>query len=329
MSIRTGLIPIPRWLQNAVGIALTTGIALAAVGAVALPPFFRSLRPGASTGTASAAGRAERAWQAAADAIARAKVAEHLIPDTTAARREALLGAEMSPLVTTLGSIEAKRLTMSPKWAGAIVEQLVSKGVGRDDVVAAAFSGSFPALNLAVISACQAIGARLIAVSSVTASTWGANEPGFTWPEMEARLIAEGTMRAASVAVSPGGSGDRARDLDPDAQRLAHAIAARMAGRLGATLLEPATLHDAIESRLAVFDRSRNGRLIAAFINVGGTEASLGDSTAILTIASGWVPAGVFDESPDRGLVARMAERGVPVLHVLNVRELAARWGIL
>jgi poly-gamma-glutamate system protein len=333
MSIRTGLICVPRWLQTAVGVALTTGIALVAVGAVALPQFFRALRPqtanGAATVTAAVTRQAEAAWQASADAIAHAKVAAHLIPDTPVARREALIGAEVTPLVTTLGSIEAKRLTLSPRWAGVIAEQFVVKGIGRDDVVAASFSGSFPALNLAVVSACQAIGARLIAVSSVTASTWGANQPGFTWPEMEVLLVEGGTMVPVSVAVSAGGSGDRARDLDADAQRLARTIARRTADRLGAALVEPLDLRDAIEARLALFDRRRNGRPIAAYVNVGGTEASLGSSTAILKIASGWVPAGAFDPSPDRGLVARMAERGIPVLHLLNVRDLAARWGLL
>jgi len=44
--------------------------------------------------------QAEAAWQAAADAIAQAKVAARLIPDTAAARREALLGAERRLLLT-------------------------------------------------------------------------------------------------------------------------------------------------------------------------------------------------------------------------------------
>jgi poly-gamma-glutamate system protein len=329
MSIRTGLIRVPRWLQTAVGVALTTGIALVAFGFAALPTFFRALHPDAGPVAAAITDRAERSWAASAGIIADAKIAAGLLPDTPAARREALLGDEVTPLVTTLGSIEAKRLTLSPRWAGVIAAQLAAKGVRRGDVVAASLSGSFPALNLAVVSACEAIGASLVAVSSVTSSTWGANQPGFTWPEIEARLAAAGTLRAVSVAVSAGGSEDRALDLDDDGRRLASGIAEHSARTLGAVLLEPASLSEAIDARLEAFDRHRARRPIAAFINVGGTEASLGTSTAILKVSSGWIPPVPFDTSPGRGLVARMVERGVPVLHLLNVRELAARWGLL
>jgi poly-gamma-glutamate system protein len=146
---------------------------------------------------------------------------------------------------------------------------------------------------------------------------------------MEALLVEGGEMVPVSVAVSAGGAGDRALDLDEKGRLLALGIAERSAGRLGAVLLAPASLSEAIDARLAVFDRHRNGRAIAAFINVGGTEASLGSSTAILKVTSGWVPPATFDTSPGRGLVARMVERGVPVLHLLNVRDLAARWGLL
>ena len=82
-------------------------------------------------------------------------------------------------------------------------------------------------------------------------------------------------------------------------------------------------------SNSACTTAARGGRPIAAFVNVGGTEAALGRSSAILKVKSGWLAKVPFDASPGRGLVARMVEQGVPVLHVLNVRDLAVRWGIL
>jgi len=196
-------------------------------------------------------------------------------------------------------------------------------------VAAASFSGSFPGLNLAVMCAAQALGVELVAASSVTASSWGATDPGFTWPELESRLVAGGLLRRASAAVSPGGDGDLALGLDEGGRALAREIAVRCARRLQARLIEPADFESAIRIRLEVFDAARAGRPIAAFINVGGTEAALGRSTAILKVRNGWLPPVPFDVAPDRGLVARMVEQGVPVLHVLNVRDLASRWGIL
>jgi len=48
----------------------------------------------------------------------------------------------------------------------------------------------------------------------------------------------------------------------------------------------------------------------------------------VLRLRSGFIPGVPFDFSPSRGLMARFAERGVPVLTLLNVRDLAVRWGV-
>ncbi len=239
-----------------------------------------------------------------------------------------MIGEEVTPLVTTLGALEAKRISTNPEWARALTMRMARAGVGAGDVVAAGFSGSFPALNLSVIAACQSLRADLVAVSSVTASSWGANQPGFTWPEMEARMVRAGITRRASVAVSMGGAGDRALDLEPDARALAQRLQQEAAAALEAVALVPATLSDSIDRRLALYQRSAGRRRIALYVNVGGTEPSLGRSAVILRLRSGLLPGVPFDFSPSRGLVARYAERGVPVLVLLNVRDLAVRWGV-
>jgi len=320
MSTRTAMIRLPPWIPTAVGVLLTTGLVVLAVGAVTIPRWLAPRAARTAEGREAAGDRAAMLWRHAVQEIARAK---------GVAAGEALIGTELTPLVTTLGEIEAKRLSASPAWPRILTSQIHGAGIKAGDVVAASFSGSFPGLNIAVMSACQALDIRLIAVSSVTASSWGATDAGFTWPEMEARLVAAGVLRRATVAVSAGGSGDRALDLEPDGRHLAREIAVRSARALGARLLEPASFSEAVRARLAVFDEQRAGRPLAAFINVGGTEASLGQSPAILRLANGWLKPVSFDSSPLRGLVARMAERGVPVLHLLNVRDLAFRWGVL
>jgi len=81
MSIRTGLIGVPRWMHTALGVALTTGIAVVAFGLAALPPFFRTLRPDVEPSAAAIAARAEQLWMASADVIADAKIAAGLMPD--------------------------------------------------------------------------------------------------------------------------------------------------------------------------------------------------------------------------------------------------------
>lgn len=320
MSVRRGLIVLPASVQALVGVLLTTGLTVFAIVGATLPRWLATGRSHAPPAIERAAADAGRLWLRAAGEIARAR---------GVAQDDALIGSELTPLVTTLGEIEAKRVSASPAWAPALVRELRRAGIHEGDVVTASFSGSFPGINLALMSACQALGATLVAASSVTASSWGATDPDFTWPEIEARLVEAGILRGATVVVSAGGEGDRALDLDEEGRSLARAIAARSASRLGARLIEPATFGEAIRARLQAYDAARGARPIAAFVNVGGTQASLGLSPAILRVRNGWLEPVPFDLSRGRGLVARMVERGVPVLHMLNVRDLALRWGLL
>ena len=238
------------------------------------------------------------------------------------------LGDELTSLTTTLGSLEAKRTSASPDWARVLTLKLHEAGVRSGSVVAAGCSGSFPALNLALACACQALDADLVAVSSVTASTWGANQPGFTWPEIESKLVSAGIIRPGSVAISMGGEGDQALELEPETRPLVRGIQQTSAAALGAGILSPESLRDAVDKRLEVYQRHARGRHIVLYVNVGGTEASLGASAASFRLASGFIAAKPFDLAPSRGVIARFAEEGVPTLSLLHVEGLALRWGL-
>lgn len=244
------------------------------------------------------------------------------------ANRAALVGAELTPLVTTLGHFDAKWLSTDPRWAPALVRELASHGVVGGAVVAASFSGSFPGLNLSLMAACRALGARLVAVSSVTASTWGANEPGFTWPEMEALVVDAGVLPAASVAIGIGGSRDAGRDLEPEAQVVARRIQRDVARRLRAEALETTTLAGAISARMAAYDRALAGQGPAVYVNIGGNHASLGGARAALRHAEGWHLETAGDGSPSSGTIGIYAARCVPILNLLNVMSLAREWGL-
>jgi poly-gamma-glutamate system protein len=240
-----------------------------------------------------------------------------------------LLGADVTPLTTTLGNLEAKRLATNPEWARILVVRLGRAGLRKGDVVAAGFSGSFPGLNLALSAACQSSGVRLMAISSVTASSWGANQPGFTWPEIEERLVLAGVLQPVTIAVTVGGAGDRGFDLEVEARAAAQEIAGKVAVQMRVPLLQPAGFEQAVEMRLDAYEKASRGVLVSLYANVGGTEASLGRSPAVLKLRNGFLPGVPFDFSPWRGVMARYAERGIPVLTLLNVRDLALRWGIL
>lgn len=275
------------------------------------------------------AAAAERLMLEAEATVLAAKRQAGIVTDPTAGvDYSGLIGSELTPLVTTLGNLEAKRTATNPMWAAVLTRQLSAAGIGRGDLMAASFSGSFPGLNLAVMAAAHALDADLAAVSSVTASTWGANQPGFTWPEIESRLVASGLLPRASIAVTTGGDGDRALDLPPEGRDAAVTIRDRSARRLGVPALHPASFEEAVRERIWAYRRAANGRPIALYINVGGATASLGQSTAVLRLRSGFISPGPFDRSKERGVMARFAEQGVKVLTLLNIRDLALRWGI-
>jgi poly-gamma-glutamate system protein len=283
-------------------------------------------------GRAVPAGRVEAAERLMRDAEAllrREKAREGIEADVQAgADPTGLIGGELTPLVTTLGSLEAKRTAANPVWAAVLARELAARGIVKGDLLAAGFSGSFPGLNLAVLAAARTLGADVAAISSVTASTWGANQPGFTWPEMEVRVVRAGLLPRASIAITAGGEGDLALDLEPDARGQAWAIRDACARELGVPAMSPTDARDAIARRMAAYRRAANGRRIAMYVNVGGTAASLGASGAVLRLRSGFLPPLPFDRSDDRGVMARFAEQGVPILTLLNIRDLALRWGV-
>ena len=263
-----------------------------------------------------------------AEALIRAAKADDAVPAEASGDVSGLIGSEWTPLVTTMGTLEAKRTATDPLWASVLTRRLATDGIGRGDLIAVGFSGSFPGLDLAVMAAAHELGAGLVAVSSVTASTWGANQPGFTWPEIECRVVRSGLLPPASAAVTTGGDDDNGMGLEPDAKALAARIRDQSASCLGAAALRPTDYRDAVDERLSLYRRAAGGRRIALYVNVGGASASLGRSPAVLRLRSGFLPPIPFDRSDDRGVMARFAEQHVRVLTLLNVRDLALRWGI-
>jgi poly-gamma-glutamate system protein len=313
-------------------------IGLAAAATMMLRPAGFAITPRTTTGRAESARHARGGVESRAiaamrtmreaEAIIRSAKAKAGVGAEVAGDFSGLIGSEWTPLVTTLGSLEAKRTATNPLWAAVLTRRLSDEGIGPGDVIAAGFSGSFPGLNLAVMAAAHVLGAEVDAVSSVTASTWGANQPGFTWPEIECRVVRSGLLPRASVAVTSGGDDDNARDLEPDARAAAGRIRDAAAVCLGAVALRPSDLRDAILRRFSTYRRAANGRPIALYVNVGGTSASLGRSIAVLRLRSGFAFPIPFDRSEDRGVMARFADERIRILTLLNIRDLAIRWGV-
>ncbi len=240
--------------------------------------------------------------------------------------RTGFIGVRYSPLTTTLGDLAAKRTTTNPNMAALLVRLLYEAGAERGDAIAIGASGSFPALIVATLAAAHAMGLRPILICSLGASQWGANDPRFTWLEIEDCLVAAGvfpeTYRA--VAVSLGGDRDAALELDLEVR---DALVAAIASR-GARFLYESDLERNVAERVRTYDAHAEGRRIAVFVGIGGNWADIGEDPTVLALQPGLNLLTVVPEDPRRGVALVMASAGIPLIHLLNMRGLTTRYGL-
>ncbi|MEA3443416.1 MAG: poly-gamma-glutamate system protein [Bacteroidota bacterium] len=236
----------------------------------------------------------------------------------------ALIGQEYTLTTTDRGYIEAKLSSTNPNFAAVIVQLLKDAGVEKNDNVAVAMTGSFPALNISVLSALKALGLKPIIITSVGASNFGANDPYFTWLDMENILYESNIFSTRSVAASMGGGGDLGRGLSPKGRDLiVEAIE-----RNNVKLIKEEYLENTIAKRMEIYKEAGRGQPIKAFINVGGGIASLGN-----TVNGKIIPAGLTEllprsNFPVRGVMIQMGQDQIPIIHLLNINQLLTKYGL-
>jgi poly-gamma-glutamate system protein len=238
--------------------------------------------------------------------------------------RTGLIGLETSPITTSLGSLEAKRTTTNPEFAGLVVRLLNEAGVRKGNTVAIGASGSFPALLIATLSAARAMGLEALVISSLGASEWGANIPAFNLLDIDECLQKANFLDVRPIAFAVGGDEDVGRDMSPEGREL---LRARIGGS-GIPFIEKADLRANVEERLRLYEEAAHGRPIKAFVNIGGSWANIGTNAEVLRLRPGLV-RDVFVPPPgERGVLQAMAAKKIPVIHLLNIKGLAERYGL-
>ncbi len=232
------------------------------------------------------------------------------------------IGVEYSILTTTNGHLDSKQLATLPGWASWLVRGLALRGFYPNADVAVSFSGSFPALNIAVLAALQELGADVKGISSIGASSWGANEIGFSWPEMEALLREEGVLKVSSSAVTLGGTGDHGAEWGD----YLHQLALKAVKRSNLPLLQPVNLRDAVKKRMFFYEYPEK---YVCYINVGGGQAAIGGGAKPRFTYGGWYYDPLELKGDPAGVMDRFLEAGIPVVHFLNLEELNSRYNIV
>jgi len=234
-----------------------------------------------------------------------------------------LIGVWMSPVTSVYGNLQAKQTSANPNFAALVARMLAQAGIRPGDTVAVGLSGSFPALNVCAITACEESGAVPVIVSGAASSQWGANQPDWMWPDMEAALFQAGLLAHRSSAASIGGASDGGLSLDPEGRRLAREAITRN----NLHVIEEPTLDKAVQARMEIY--LAHGRKPRAYINVGGSSASVGSPADKRLPDPGLnlEPPEPADFAQD-SVMRRFSEAGVPIIHISDLKELAQREGL-
>jgi poly-gamma-glutamate system protein len=239
-------------------------------------------------------------------------------------RLDALVGQQFSLITTEIGVFETKVVGANPNFAAVAVDLLSKAGVGKGDLVAVSFTGSDPGANTAVLCACEALGATPITITAIGSSWWGANDPEFTWPDMETLLNKKGIVHSRPIAASFGGINDVAVGLSQVGQELMRTAA----NRNGLPVIHEDNLQTSVAKRFAAYQGAASGKKYAAYVNVGDGVGSLGDAENGTLIHNGLNRLLPLQNYPARGVVHLMNAAGAPVIHVYDIPALSREYGL-
>ena len=218
--------------------------------------------------------RASKTALAAFDAIKAERIARgHILDPTIDPAQSGLVGMAMSEVTSNSGHLGAKRTSVNPNFAAVAVHLLDRAGVEEGDSVAVGLSGSFPAINICILAALEAMGVEPVVISSASASQWGANLPDLLWLDMERLLVEKRILSTRSIAASMGGVEDRGIGMSKEGKRL---IVEAIENRSRIPRLQPRNYDDSLEQRMLLYEEWSGNETYAAYINVGGGATSVG-----------------------------------------------------
>ncbi|WP_246053057.1 poly-gamma-glutamate system protein [Leptospira semungkisensis] len=234
-----------------------------------------------------------------------------------------LIGEFFTPVTSNLGVLRAKQISINPNFAALVLDYLIKAGVQKGDTVAVAFSGSFPALNICVYAAAKVLDLRVVSISSLSSSQWGANDPEFLWVDMERELEKRNILPYRSLALSLGGVEDRALGIPKEGISFLE----RAALRNSKPLLKSSSYSDSLEERRRLYESVLPISQYKAYINVGGGTVSVGSKSGSREFVPGLnLKLPIVSKSRD-SLMKDFSKEGVPVLHLVSIESIAKENG--
>ncbi|MDK2866398.1 MAG: hypothetical protein PWP51_1364 [Clostridiales bacterium] len=233
-----------------------------------------------------------------------------------------MLGEPFNGMTTSLGELEAKRTTANPAMGALAVRLFHEAGIESGDRVGLGFSGSFPAMNIAVLAAADVMNLEVIPITSVGASTYGANNTALTFPEMMHQLYLEGLISTDSAIVTMGGDYDTGANMMPeDAETIRQRLKTG-----GYPFYEESDLAKNVRMRMQYYGD------IQALVIVGGNVTSAGTTADALTLGQGLLLPSVltYETAPstDDGVIQYALADNIPVIYYLNIKKIVDSYGM-
>jgi len=232
-----------------------------------------------------------------------------------------LIGEKQTLITTDRGSLTAKLTSLNPNMAAVIVELFKDARLQAGDRVAMSCTGSFPSINIAVMSAAKTLDLDLVMITSVGASMFGATSPVFTWLDMETLLNEKEIFPYKSVAASLGGGRDLGRGLN----RTGRDLILEAISRNNVDLVQTNSLEQNITEKMKILNSYGS---IDLYVNVGGGLSSLGNSINGRLIGPGYHRHINIKNIPLKGTMFLFADEGDPIIHLLDIEALAEKYGL-
>ncbi len=233
-----------------------------------------------------------------------------------------MIGIPFSPITTIVVSPKAKIPTINPNWGAVMIDLYKKAGLKKGDSIAVGFTGSYPALNLATLAAAEVMDIKVIGISGVTASNWGANLPELAWLDMERILNEKQIISNHSIAASPGGVDDLALGISQEGQKIIDDIV----DRNQVDFIKYENRSENINKRMEVYYKYAANNQIKAYVNVGGGTISVGKNSKENVFTPGLNKNVLLTSSGFDSLMRRFAKQGLPVIHIRHSKQLAEKF---
>ena len=230
-----------------------------------------------------------------------------------------------SPMTTFSGDLYSKQTVLKPNFAALIVDLFIKAGLSKGDTIAVGITGSMPGANIALLSACEAMGIVPAIITSVGASEWGATDPDFTWLDLESILYANNVVSNKSIAASLGGRNDEYKE-----KKIGKIIYGGAEGKqLAKDAIERHDLKELykVNNRKSIYENFINGRNLynySVYVNIGGGVSSMGvGGNKLLDKKTGIIyPDEIIRNSLDHSMVREFADVGVKLINIQNIPRL-------